>query len=481
MTPSVDIVRNSLRSFTAAAMPLSMGTIVTPLTRQVSRTFRAYGGAAEYIACQEAHAILSGPAETGKTIALLNLVDSLCWKHPGLSAVLVRNVRADMNATVIESWEKKVIFMKDGVAPGGITKHGGESPEFYRYPNGSKIWVAGLDRPGKALSSERDLIAVNQCEEISKEAWETLATRTTGRAGILSPGLLRGDCNPGPSTHWILQKNQAKTLKLTHSKHEDNPTLFDQETGALTIQGKITIQLLDSLTGVRHKRLRLGLWVAAEGIVYETFDKSRHIVDAPYSKIVRRVGGVDWGFTNPGVFQVWAIDSDGRMYREFEIYQSGKLVEDWWVAQILQVMKAYPLTVEGEEGPAIDAIACDPSEPAYIKALTDAGIPAVPAWNSVAPGVQNVESRLRIQPDSRPRLMLLKGKRADTDPVLRANHKPTCLEDEVEVYSWPKDKADKPKKENPVPENDHACDAMRYACALVDNLGNKEKKFQWAA
>lgn len=433
------------------------------------RNFTPYGTSVDLWNSTEHQVIFEGPAETGKSIALLNLLDHLCWTYPKLNAAIVRKVRADMGSTVLQTFEKKVLDMPDGKPSSGVYRHGGEHQEFYQYPNGSRIWVVGLDRPGKALSAEFDVVAVNQAEELEEGDWETLVTRTTGRAGVLTPGRLLGDCNPGPSVHWILSKGAAGGLRLIKSVHTNNPTLYDQKTGELTLQGKTTIAGLQSLTGVRRKRLYEGLWVAAEGIVYELFDKSFHVIADPISKIRRRVAGVDWGYKNPGVIQVWGLDGDNRMYREHEEYRTGKLVaaslkdDAWWVNTATELHARFE----------IEAFVCDPSEPQYIKAFRMAGLNAVPAFNSISLGIQNLESRLVKQKDNYARLYLLTGSKGAMDEELLKKRQPTCFEEEIEVYVWQKDTSGKPKKkEVPVDENNHGCDAARYACAFVDKLGN---------
>jgi hypothetical protein len=456
---------------TSVGMGAPAVTVPPAPTPRPHRSFKAYGVARQMWDNRAPRVILAGPAETGKTMVTLNLLDRAAWDNPGMSGVIVRKVHADMASTVLRTWEDKVIFMEDGRAPGGIRKHGGEQALFYQYPNKSRIWVAGLDRPGKVLSSEQDMIVTNQTEELEEEDWGTLTTRTTGRRGVMKPARLIGDANPGSSTHWIRALAATGALELLNSRHEDNPTLFDQETGEITEQGKVSLEALDMLPGVLYKRLRLGEWAAAEGVVYEEFDKVKHTIDAPLAPLERTVVGVDWGLRNPGVMQVWGFDHDLRAYRREEVYQSGKLVaastpEDaWWVQEGLRIQATY--------NP--EAFVCDPSEPAYIIALRNAGINAVPAFNPVEPGIQNVQSRLKFQKDGRARLYLLRGTRQHPpDPVLLKAHKPTCLEEEMEVYARPKVKPGAEEKEAPVAKNNHACDTARYTMAYVDELSEDE-------
>jgi PBSX family phage terminase large subunit len=481
MSTDLSIARTRVGAFNQSVMAGSpvVKAEDTEAVKKPKNGFRAYGGAKEMwdlITQGEPQVMIHGPAETGKTVAALHLLDSFCWEHKGLQASLIRKIAADMPGTVIRSFEDKVIHMMPGESktPDGVSKYGGERPEFYRYPNGSRIWVGGMDHPGKVLSGERDFVLVNQAEELEEDDWETISTRTTGRAGVLRPGRLLGDCNPGPSTHWIMSHVGAGTLKPVKSIHKDNPTLYDPETGYITEQGKLSMEALNKLSGVRYKRLCLGLWVAAEGVVYEDWDPITHANKSkPFAPILYYIAGVDWGLTNPGVIQVWGIDHDDRMYRVHEVYQTGKLVaaskpEDaWWILKAKELKEQY----------GIRMFVADPSRPDHIEAFELSGLPCVAAYNSVELGIQNVQSRLKIQPDGWPRIITLQGSKPEIDPELLQRHAPTCLEEELEVYAWEKDKEGKAKKEKPVEKDNHACDAMRYAAAYVDSLGENEFMF----
>ena len=163
------------------------------------------------------------------------------------------------------------------------------------------------------------------------------------------------------------------------------------------------------------------------------------------------------------------------MYRVWEVYRTQKLVaastpEDaWWIKVAKCLHKLY----------SIKTFVCDPSAPGNIEAFKLAGLPAEKAFNDISLGIQAVESRLKVQPDGHPRIALLRGSKTDPDPYLAKEHKPTCLEDETELYSWPKNAAGKPVKEKPVDDNNHAADAMRYATAKVDRLG-PDRRFLYA-
>lgn len=256
--------------------------------------------------------ILAGPYETGKTWAALWRLDSEARKHPNSQWALVRKVRNDMDGTVLVTW-KKLIAIR-----GGVHVFGGEKVQWYDYQNGARVWVGGLDRPEKTLSGERDGIYVNQAEELDEADWEMLTRSTTGRGAVTPTPMLWGDCNPGGEDHWIIRRRDAGALTFMGSRHEDNPTLYDEPTPGvfvLTEQGKRTMGDLDKLTGVRYQRGRLGRWIGAEGAYYTQLDEALHLVEYDRAPAGWRVwAALDYGFAHPLSFGVFAADSWGNVY-----------------------------------------------------------------------------------------------------------------------------------------------------------------------
>ena len=245
-----------------------------------------YGGNLDAFRCKESEVILSGPRDTGKTITFLCKLHLCAYKYPGASIVIARKRQTDVYSTVLVTYRKKIL--QDG---DGVQAFGGEKPQWFDYPTGSRIWVAGLDKPGKVLSSEHDMIYVNQAEETSLQDWEHLTTTTTGRAGHMPYSQTIGDCNPETPSHWIKQRqrsgaNPEGSLTVFESSHRDNPEIYDQETGELTEMGRKRLAPLRALTGARRLRMFSGIWAAPEGAIYSVFEgvdaeggHGRHVVD----------------------------------------------------------------------------------------------------------------------------------------------------------------------------------------------------------
>jgi PBSX family phage terminase large subunit len=413
-----------------------------------------FRGAADTAQSVTAHEwMMAGPAETGKTFATLYRLDTLLRETPKAQGALIRKVAADIAPTVLRTYQRVVALSGSGATP-----YGGNKPEWYDYPNGARLWIGGMDRPGKVLSGERDFVYANQAEELTLEDWETLTTRVTGRGAVTDTPMMFGDCNPGPPTHWIINR---PSMQVLYSRHEDNPTLYD-DAGNLTEQGKRTTRILDALTGVRYKRLRLGLWVSAEGTVYD-FDRSVHLIDRfPIPSDWSRIRSIDFGFTNPFVCQWWAQDPDGRLYLYREIYMTNRTVKVH-AEQIKRIEQWY--AADGSENPDRERIMLSVSDhDAEDRAtLAEHRIGTQAANKAVSPGIQRVQEQMKVMGDGKARLFIMRDSLVERDEELALHHKPVCTEQEFDMYAWPKGADGKPMKEEPVKDHDHGMDAMRYA------------------
>jgi phage terminase large subunit len=337
--------------------------------------------------------------------------------------------------------------------------------------------IGGMDKPTKVMSSEYDVIYVQEAIELNTTDWENLTTRL--RNGRISFQQLIADTNPAEPTHWLYQRTRTGATAMLHSRHKDNPTLVD-EVGQPTERGAAYLAKLDALTGVRYERLRHGRWVAAEGLVYEDYDPAVHhrpIADPPHDWA--RYWAVDFGYTNPFVLQCWAIDGDGRAYLYRELYRSKRLVEDH-ARDILAIVRR----PDGRwKEPQPQAIICDHDAEDRATLERHLEMPTIAAVKTVSDGIQAVQARLRVQPDGRPRIYLNPAALVARDPELDASKLPACTVDELPGYVWDKARegtvaAERSAKEEPVKRNDHGCDALRYLCAHLD-LAPKPRMRGW--
>jgi hypothetical protein len=137
----------------------------------------------------------------------------------------------------------------------------------------------------------------------------------------------------------------------------------------------------------------LGLWVQAEGVIYEGWDEQTHVIDAfPIPDDWRRFRVIDFGYTNPFVCQWWAVDNDDRMYCYRQIYHTKRTVK-------VHAQKINQLSV----GENIEATICD-HDAEDRATLEENGIRTQPADKAVSVGIQRVQERLKIQGDGKPRV-----------------------------------------------------------------------------
>ena len=147
---------------------------------------------------------------------------------------------------------------------------------------------------------------------LPKEYFQMLLSRlrVTGRKGGLASKLF-ATTNPDQPRHWFkvdyLDNPRASAeWRRFHFTINDNPRL-----------SKEYIRKLDSqYTGVWHDRFIKGLWVAAEGAIWGSFDRSKHVVDTDLMPPMERVLGVgiDYGTEScrVAIFDLATKDDDGN-------------------------------------------------------------------------------------------------------------------------------------------------------------------------
>lgn len=441
---------------------------------QLVHRYDPRGAARDVLHCRAGEVLLSGPAGTGKSRACLEKLHLMAMLNPGMRGLIVRKVSRSLATTALDTWRKFVV--REWLETGLVKYYGGSSvePPQYRYvENGSTIMIGGMDSADKIMSSEYDVIYVQEATELTITDWEALTTRL--RNWVVSFQQLMADCNPSAETHFLKQRCNAGTTTILWSKHTDNPRLYGDD-GQLTEAGAAYMATLDRLTGVRRLRLRDGIWASAEGLVYERWDDSVHLID-PFDipDDWPRVWSVDFGHTNPFVCQCWATDPDGRLILEWEIYYSKRLVEEH-AETIARHCMVDPVRVG--DGPWVgtwkrprpQAIVCDHDAEGRATLTKHLGISTRAAIKRVRDGFEAVDSRMMPAGDGRPRLMLMRDACVERDPSLVAKALPTCTAEEFPSYVWAQTPG-RPPKEEPVKENDHGMDAMRYRVADVDLKG----------
>lgn len=499
-------------------------TVASPPAAGLAHVYQPRGTAKILMECRDTDILVSGPAGTGKSRACLEKMlllallngnrDRQGLEIPGKTAfagLICRKVQKSLSGTTLETWRKFVAV--EAIKAGVCWYYGGSSsePPAYRFANGSTIAITGLDNVEKIMSSEFDTVYVGEATDLTMKDWEFITVRL--RNGAVSFQQVIADCNPNVPTHWLKKRTIDGKTKILFSEHWENPRYFDEvpsgtqpvpaagdvperkveqhegKTYRMTAAGAQYLAKLDALTGVRRERLFLGKWVAADGLVFENWNPAVSVLPNRFVIPLEwpRFWSIDFGFTNPFVCQWWAEDPDGRAYLYREIYWSRRLVEDHARHILREVTKGRPgltaverkllasdRSLAVKEGlcewkePMPEAIICDHDAEGretlkkYLDLLT------TPAVKTVKNGIQAVDARLKVAGDGKPRLLLLPEVLVARDAVLEGAGLPVCTQEEIGGYVWAPPKPGQAPKEEPLKENDHGCDAMRYFVAHRD-------------
>lgn len=260
---------------------------------EVTLTLELRGGNRELFAARDPEILAEGPAGTGKTRTILEMINLICHRYPGVRVLFVRKHQVTLTTTALVTFDTKVLHNGDGVRFFGGSQH---EPAAYRYRNGSIIVVGGMGNKNemeKILSSEYDLIYCNEATELTLDDWETLSTRL--RNGVLPNPRIIGDCNPTFGKHWLMQRTDTGKTRLIRSQLADNPAYYNRD-GTTTEEGRLYIERLDRLTGTRYERFRLGLRVGVENAIYPFFDRDLHVQPLPPGTTFKDGAlGIDYG------------------------------------------------------------------------------------------------------------------------------------------------------------------------------------------
>jgi len=250
-------------------------------------------------------------------------------------------------------------------------------------------------------------------------------------------------CNPDMPEHFIMQEyimNDKLDLKTWEFTMDDNPILSPE----------YVEELKSSYSGVFYDRYILGLWVHAEGMVYDEYVRSVHVIkNREFPEHWRRVRAIDFGYTNPFVCLWGVVDEDGRLIIYDEHYKSKQLMK-----YHADMIKSKSMGIDDKEYSFDFTVADhDAQDNAELRAE---GVFTKNAKKNVIFGISAVKSRLKIQGDNKPRLQITEN----------------CVNTirEVGLYRWQEVKKGN-EKEEPLKENDHAMDALRYMIVELDKGG----------
>lgn len=240
------------------------------------------------------------------------------------------------------------------------------------------------------------------------------------------------NCNPEGQTHWFYQewilKADAHNALRLHFNMDDNPGLSE----------KIKEGYESTYSGVFYDRYVRGLWVTADGLVYDQFSETDCVLDEEPETIGDYFVSSDFGIQNATTFHLWrriAGTDDWLCLKEY--YYSGREErKQKTVSELVDDLQKMLGAVVPKQ------IIIDPSAAALKVEVRKRGYHAKDADNDVINGIAQVST------------MLLQH---------RLKFMNTCKYTiaEFKTYAWD-EKATERGEEKPIKESDHCMDSVRY-------------------
>lgn len=179
--------------------------------------------------------------------------------------------------------------------------HNKSSSEYHL--GGNMIEFISLDQPQKVRGRKRDMLYINEANELHFEDWQQLIMRTTGRIIL--------DYNPSDEYHWIydrvIPRDDAEFYKTTYL---DNPFL----SSAIISE----IERLKETDDNYWQVYGLGERGQSKAVIF-THQEVEKIPEG--ASLV--AAGMDFGFTNDPTTLVVAYRKDIDLYFEELVYQTG--------------------------------------------------------------------------------------------------------------------------------------------------------------
>lgn len=459
---------------------------------RIQRVFRPNEVQEQFMKDTSGQILLSGTFGAGKSLIGCEKGYLLNTQYPGNRGLIIRKAFSDVRSSTINQTLLEEVIPESHIVDHNkgehVIEHLTGQTDRRAEPVTSEIHYHGLDSgrktgnddlPRKIGSMEFGWIFVDEGTELAQGEWNQLlgrlrfnGKRQHGQWFQVPIQQIFTATNPDGPTHWMYDlfyrdpPEDASTYEMTLY---DNPGVDEA----------YVRRLENNLSGIYRERYLEGKWVGAEGLIYDEYQPSEHLLhpdDLPGDWTVRRQStfsatgercywaepprnwrvyrAIDFGYTNPFVCQWWARSPDDTLVMFREIYQTERRIAEHaeeinrLTDQTWSVTKSFAdHDAEGRE------------------TLNREGISTVNADKNVLDGIQAVKSRLALDDRGQADLYLMEGARVHKpDPQLVMDGRTLKTVDEISGYVWDDDSED----DEPVKENDHGMDSMRYLVYSLD-------------
>ena len=251
-----------------------------------------------------------GSSRSSKTYNILIWLIVYALSNPNTSISIVRKTLPAIRRSVLRDLQE-ILGKMDLYSFFEFNK----SELVFTFSNGSFIELFSTDDEQKIRGSKRDVLFVNEANELLFVDWQQLKMRTT-KLAIL-------DYNPSFSDdHWICTLNKDKRTFHFITTYKDNP--FLEQT------------IIDEIENLQYTNpslwqiYGLGLQAQVEGVIFKNIDTIKEMPQ--YLK--HRCIGIDYGFTNDPTAIIECGVYENNLYVDELEYSTQLLTSD-----IIRVLK----------------------------------------------------------------------------------------------------------------------------------------------
>ena len=345
-----------------------------------------------------------GGTRSGKTYnILLWIISQYATQNKNKTITICRKAFPSLRASVMRDFfdilRKYNIYQEEN--------HNKSNSEYRLY--GNLVEFISLDMPQKVRGRKRNLLFINEANELNWEDWQQLIFRTDDRIII--------DYNPSDEYHWIYDKViPREDCDFYRTTYLDNPFLES------SIRSEI--ERLKETDEQYWQIYGLGLKGVSRATIFKYYEISRIPEDAQFISY-----GADAGYSNDPSTLVSVYSKDYNLYIKEHLYRTQMTTRDIHNHFI-------------ETGVARKQVYMDSSEPRLIDELRRMGWvvrPSVKGRDSVNAGIDLLK-RYKIHITS------------ESNNAIQ----------EFRNYKWKEDKSGK-LTNIPEDKNNHIIDAVRYA------------------
>jgi phage terminase large subunit len=363
--------------------------------------------------------VIQGGTSAGKTFGILPILIDRAAKTPRLEISVVSETIPHLRRGAIKDFLKVMDWTGRYV-----DSNWNRTLLTYKFANGSYIEFFSAEQESKLRGARRNILYINEANNISFEAYHQLAIRTSGEIWL--------DFNP-TAEFWahteVLKDNDSEHIILTYKDNEALPDTIIHDIEQAEVKA-----ITSSYWANWWKVYGLGQIGSLQGVV---FDNWQQVASIPTD--AKLLGfGMDFGFTNDPTTLIAVYKTNNQLFFDEVLYRTNMTNLD-----IGNFMKS-----EGIGRPY--EIVADSAEPKSIEELRRQGFLITPAKK----GADSIKIGIDI---------------LKREPFFVTQNSINLIK-ELRSYVWATDRDGK-LTGNPIDHSNHAIDALRYFA--LNKLNNR--------